>query len=138
MVDADDQNKPGVNVADQCRIYFDTQLIFRCTWYPLFYWILETALINSYIIYKYHPTTKECTVEHFDFRLSIVCDVLQVGSPSTMKSSSSILASQNITQLAPPAKCAFPSLPTSVVTKRTTLPHCRKVPGMHSPLWLES
>jgi len=71
-------------VADQYRTYFDTQLISRHYWCPLFYCILETALINSLIIYRDLPTHDESTVEHFDIRLSIVRDLLQAGSPSTM------------------------------------------------------
>ena len=102
----------------------DTQLISRCNWYPLFYWILETALINSLIIYQDLPFNKENTVEHFDFRLSIVRDLLQAGSPSTMKSSSRIPASQEITRSAPATQSAFPPLPTKLVTKHTPLPLC--------------
>jgi len=85
IVDAYNQHKVRVDVADQYRTYFDTQLISRCNWYPLVYWILETALIDSLIIYRDLPANKECTMEHFDFRLSIVHDLLQAGSPSTMK-----------------------------------------------------
>ena len=44
VVDAYNQCKVGVDDADQYRIYFDTQLISRHTWHPLFYWILERAL----------------------------------------------------------------------------------------------
>jgi hypothetical protein len=33
---------------------------------------------------------------------------------------------------------ALPPLPTRLVTKHTPLPLCQKVPGMHSPLWMES
>jgi len=128
----------GVDVADQYQTYFDTQLISRCNGYPLFYWILETALINSLIIYRDLPANKERTVDHFDFCLSIVHDLLQAGSPSTMKSSSHILASQKITRLVPPTQSALPPLPTRQVTKHTPLPLCRKVPGMDSPPWMES
>jgi len=69
IVDAYNQRKVGVDVADQYLSYFDTQLISRCNRYPLFYWILETALINSLIIYRDLPANKEHTVDHFDFRL---------------------------------------------------------------------
>jgi len=62
IVDAYNLHKVGINVADQYRTYFDTQLISRCNWYPLFYWILETALINSLIIYQDLPANTECTV----------------------------------------------------------------------------
>jgi hypothetical protein len=47
-------------------------------------------------------------VDHFDFRLSIVHDLLQAGSPSTMKSSSRIPASQKITRSAPPHNLPCP------------------------------
>ena len=74
-------------------------LISRCNWYLLFYWILETALIKSPIIYWDLPAIKESTVEHFDFRLSIVHDIMQAGSLPRMKSPSCFLASQKITRL---------------------------------------
>lgn len=45
------KNKVGVNVAEQYRCYYSTQLITHRNWFPIFFWILETALINSFIIY---------------------------------------------------------------------------------------
>jgi hypothetical protein len=39
IVDVYNQHRVGVDVADQYRTYFDTQLISRHNWYPLFYWI---------------------------------------------------------------------------------------------------
>jgi len=127
IVDAYNQHKVGVDVADQYRTYFDIQHISRHNWYPLFCWILETALINRLIIYRDLPANKECTVDRFGFRLSIVHDFLPVGSPSTMKSSSCIPASQKITRLAPPTQSALSPLPTRLVTKHTSLPLSRKV-----------
>jgi len=138
IVDAYNQHKVGVDVADQYWTDFDTQLISRRNWYPLFCWILETAVINSLIIYRDLPANTECTVDHLDFRLSIVRDLLQAGSPSTMKSSSRVPASQKLTRSAPPTQSALPPLPTRQVTKDTPLPLCQKVPGMHSLLWMES
>jgi len=128
IVDAYNKHNVGVDEADWYRIYFDIQLISRCTSYPVFYWILETALINSLIIYRDLPVNKDCTVEHFDFCPSIVHDLLQAGCPSTMKSSSCILASQKISRSAPATQSALPPLPTRLVTKHTPLPLCRKVP----------
>jgi hypothetical protein len=84
IVDAYNQHKLGVHVADQYQTYFDTQLISRCNWYPIFYGILETAIINSLIIYQDLPAHKESMVERFNFCLSIGPDLLQAGSPSTM------------------------------------------------------
>jgi len=59
-------------------------------------------LINSVIIYLDFPATLKSTVGHFDFHLSIVHDLLQAGSASTMNSSSHILTSKSITW-SPPA-----------------------------------
>jgi len=112
IVDAYNQHKVGVDVADQYQTYFDTQLISRCNWYPLFHWILDTALMNSLIIYRDLPANKERTVGHFGFHLSIVHDLLQTGSPSTMKRSSRIPACPKITRSAPPTQSALPPLPT--------------------------
>jgi len=102
IVDACNQHKVGVDVADQYQTNFDTQLIWRCNWYPAFCWNQKTALIISLIIYRDLPSIKECTVNHIDFHLSIVRDLPQAGSPSTMKGFSHIPASQTITQSAPP------------------------------------
>ena len=125
-------------MADQYQTYFDTQLIFRCNWYLPFNWILETALINSLIIYQDLPANEERTVQYFDFCLSIVYNLLKAESPLTMKSSWHIPASQTITQSAPSTQSALPPLPPSLVTKHTPLPLCQKGQGMHSPLWMES
>jgi len=102
----------------------DTQLISRHNWHPLFFWILETAHINSLIIYPVLPANKENTVEHFDFCLSIVFDLLQAGSLSTMKSSLCIPASHKITRSAPATQSALPPPPTMLVAKHTPLPLC--------------
>jgi hypothetical protein len=42
----------GVDVADQLRSYYSTQLTVFRTWVPLFFWLLDTSIINSYLISK--------------------------------------------------------------------------------------
>lgn len=42
----------GVDIADQFRSYYDCQLIVFHTWMPLMFWLIDTAIVNSYIIYK--------------------------------------------------------------------------------------
>jgi len=125
-------------VADQYRTYFDRQLISKCNWYPLFHLILQAALINRLIINRDLSTNTQCTVKHFYFCFSIVHDVLQARSASTMKSSSHISALQKITLLAPATLSALPPLPTRLATNHMPLPLIQKVSGMHSPLWMES
>jgi len=71
--------------------------------------------------------------------LSVHCVWPSVSWKSIINESSScILASQNITQSAPPTQSALPPVPTRLVTKNTPLPLGQKVQGIHSPLWIES
>jgi len=50
----------GVDIADQLRSYYHTQLAGRRLWLPLFFWLLDTAIVNSYIIYRmYNPSASQ-------------------------------------------------------------------------------
>ena len=40
----------GVDIADQRRTYYATQLKVARNWMPLFFWLLHTTVINAYII----------------------------------------------------------------------------------------
>ena len=42
----------GVDIADHLRSNYCTQLTSHRTWVPLFYWLLDTVIINSYRIYQ--------------------------------------------------------------------------------------
>jgi len=57
----------GVDIADQYRSYYDTQLISLCTWFPIFFWLLDTALINSFIMYS----NLGISLEHKEFRIQV-------------------------------------------------------------------
>jgi hypothetical protein len=123
IVDGYNKHMVGVNVADQYRTYFDTEPIFRHNLNPLFNSILETALTNYLLICRDLTVSKVSSVDHCGLGLSIVRDLLQTGSPSTMKCSCCIQASQKITQSAPTTHSAFPPLPIKLVTKHTPLSH---------------
>ena len=43
-------SKVGVNVADQYRSYYFTQLKCLRNWPPIFFWLLDTTIINSYLL----------------------------------------------------------------------------------------
>jgi hypothetical protein len=52
-----------VDIAGQLRSYYET------IWYlggPLFLWALDTALVNSYLVYKDCPQTTN--IKHKDLR----------------------------------------------------------------------
>ena len=51
----------GVDIADQLRSYFNTQRTHRKTWKPLFHFLLDTVLGNSYLLSSYRPTNHRAT-----------------------------------------------------------------------------
>ena len=48
----------GVDTADQLRSYNSTQLRARRTWMPLFFWLLDITLVNSFILAKLKKKAK--------------------------------------------------------------------------------
>jgi len=57
----------GVDIADQLRSYYYTQLPSSRSWLPLFYWLLDTTIVNSYILFRmYNPLAS-----HKKFRLEL-------------------------------------------------------------------
>ena len=51
----------GVDIADQLRSYFNTQRTHRKTWKPLFHFLLDTVLGNSYLLSSYRPTNRRAS-----------------------------------------------------------------------------
>ncbi|EON63739.1 hypothetical protein W97_02967 [Coniosporium apollinis CBS 100218] len=43
----------GVNKADQLRIYYNTQRVHLKSWKPLWHWLLDVAIVNSYKLSYY-------------------------------------------------------------------------------------
>ena len=67
-------NKVGVDVADQYRSYYSVQLVTQRNWFPIFFWVLETALINSFLIYSDILGCLEIT--HKDFRMQVAWELI--------------------------------------------------------------
>ncbi|CAG8698995.1 19887_t:CDS:2 [Cetraspora pellucida] len=42
----------SVDTADQFRSYYNCQITSLCNWLPLMFWLIDMAIVNSYIIYK--------------------------------------------------------------------------------------
>jgi hypothetical protein len=64
----------GVDIADQYRSYYTTQITQRRNWLPIFFWILDTALINSFIIYRDFlnlNTESGCPITQKDFNIEL-------------------------------------------------------------------
>jgi hypothetical protein len=62
----------GVDIADQRRGYYNTQLTVQRTWMPLFFWLLDTAIVNAHIIGR----MLGLDIPHLDFRDRLVWNLI--------------------------------------------------------------
>ena len=46
------RNMGDVDIANQLRSYYDTQLTSFCTWWPMLCWAYDTMITNSYVIFS--------------------------------------------------------------------------------------
>ena len=60
----------GVEFFDARRKTYSTSRKTKKRWYRLFYFILDTAVVNSCIIYKETPRTKELTFKEYVLSVS--------------------------------------------------------------------
>ncbi|RPB18258.1 hypothetical protein L211DRAFT_831819 [Terfezia boudieri ATCC MYA-4762] len=99
----------GVDIADQLRSYYKTQRTERRNWLPLFYWLLNLSIINSFIMYQTVQKDTESytcnftlprTGQQLAFRRHLV-EILISKSPTKAYSTRPIYASKNNT-LPPP------------------------------------
>ena len=73
-IDNYNQFMSGIDIADQYRSYYTTQLIAQCNWLPIFFWLLDTALLNSFIIYRefFNSRVKDsCPFSHKEFNIEV-------------------------------------------------------------------
>ena len=63
-----------VDIADQLRSYYNCQLITHHTWFPLFFWILDTTLVNCFFLYQNVSDTK---MSSRDFRINLAWSLIQ-------------------------------------------------------------
>lgn len=127
------QNKVGVDVADQYQSYYSTQLITHRNWYPMFFWILDTALINSFIIYR--DLNQYQGLQHKDFRMHVAWDLILGGKQIQHPK----LQPECVTNKAQPVSISSnPSLhlPSSVsVQDRRVCIRCQEKKKVDSGLW---
>ena len=63
----------SVDIANQLREYYSIQLPVRKIWMPLFFWLLDTTIINSYLILK----QSDKNIKQKDFRVKLVQDLIK-------------------------------------------------------------
>ena len=63
----------GVDIADQLHSYFTTQRIHRQTWKPLWHFLLDTVIVNCFLLSSYRPTDRyECRENsHKQFQINL-------------------------------------------------------------------
>ena len=57
----------GVDIANQLRAYYSTEGIALRSWYPLFFWILDIAILNASLVGQQLHRDNDY-IEHKDFR----------------------------------------------------------------------
>jgi hypothetical protein len=65
----------GVDIADQYRSNYIIQHPVRRTWYPLFFWLLDVSIVNSFLIYKIKHGKKNAS--HKKFRMDILWELIK-------------------------------------------------------------
>ena len=74
VIDSYNLHMGGVDIADQLMSYNSVQLTTRRTWMPLFFWILDIALVNSYKLAGLNGWTKS----QVDFRKELVWSLIRI------------------------------------------------------------
>lgn len=54
LIDDYNQYMHGVDIADQLRASYHTHLTGVRNWLPVFYWLVDTLKVNSYLIWRLH------------------------------------------------------------------------------------
>jgi hypothetical protein len=118
VIDDYNNNMNGVDVADQLRSYYNTQQTVRRNWMPLFFWLLDTAIVNAYRISR----TLGSTQDHKEFRHELVWSLIDYANDSG--------ESQQRTNSSKEAK-------RPRITKNFELSDQRLIPGDHFAVWRE-
>jgi hypothetical protein len=63
----------AVDIANQLRESYETHKATFRNWWPLFYWLIDVIVINSYRLYQVHMAQlgQESTFSHVEFRTSL-------------------------------------------------------------------
>jgi hypothetical protein len=121
----------SVDIADQLRSNYIIQFPVRRTWLPLFFWLLDTAIINSYLIFNLKNNNNK--VNHKEFRLNIAWKLIKIGLELEEKRETRNQSKQKSTQLV-----LASSSKLKYVTSNYQLPLQRLIPGNHLPEWRKS
>jgi len=83
FIDDYNYNMGAADIADQLRSYYSTQQTSCRNWLPLFYWLLDTSLVNAYRIQKTMNPGRNLRSEPFHFRSEVVDQLILDGIHSS-------------------------------------------------------
>jgi hypothetical protein len=135
-VDDYNHNMGGVDTADQLRQYYTVQMRTRRSWIPLFLWLLDTSIINAYIMWTIHHGAKR-TTSHREFRLKLVGELVELSykleRPQEQLENNATRGNQPENNAnRPPFKRSRSA--SYITTNRKVLDNKRLRPGMHYPV----
>ena len=102
------ENMGGVDLADQYRSYYQVGRASRKWWRYLFWFLVQTAMVNSYLVIKSSgaPTLKRSPLSHhLLFRMKVLENLLARASGSITRSVSESPSTRSITASKENHKC---------------------------------
>jgi hypothetical protein len=75
----------GVDIADQLRAGFSTQQRGVKPWRPLFYWLLDSTIINAFRFLEHQSGKRKVRSRHKAFREALVSELLKDPIPTVLK-----------------------------------------------------
>lgn len=82
VVDDYNFNMGGVDIADQLRSYYNTQQTAFRNWMPFFFWLLDTVIINTFLLSKKTGST----LTQREFRASLAWGLINSVTQTTKRS----------------------------------------------------
>lgn len=80
IIDDYNHHMGGVDIADQRRSYYNTQIKSCRNWMPLFFWLLDVAIINSHLASTASGSNLTPTLDHATFRLELAWDLIKLAN----------------------------------------------------------
>ena len=118
---------------DNLNELHNCQLTVRRTWFPLFFWLLDTVLVNCTILYcKATDTNTKITSKNFRIELvwSLIQEVLDEDINGNKRITRSQATKKNFLSKSPPKRKRI-----AYVTQTYNLPVGRLLPGNHLVEW---
>ena len=129
VIDDYNHKMNGVDIADQLRSYQCMQQTARRTWLSLFYWLLDTTIVNLSLL---HAKVVEKTPRK-EFHVALAWDLIRSATDGEALRRTR-LASEDPAIAEPPQKW----MRAAFVTKSYSLPESRFLPGEHFPEYRET